>query len=289
MRENECTFRVLPAETVVNTQQVTAYGTRTKNEEEPQDGAEVFVYQYDQDLDTLNSDQLANTFQSIAKGIRSVLDMRAWLVNNPGSSLISWDRMHRSSLALLNWIVASNRSFIVQDDAVPSTDGSVLPHSNPNRVEGMGNGWMQFRFAQGSREREQLFCKALESELPKDTEYPTLFAWHGSPLKNWHSIIRTGLDFDSMAHGRSYGDGVYFSRHHAVSLGYVSPMVGYDSATTLPICDSLLPYGTRVLTRTDLIHRLPGKTRSWLFLGQSASARLSINRRVSAIRHLTMS
>ncbi|KAM4059221.1 poly(ADP-ribose) polymerase catalytic domain-containing protein [Hirsutella rhossiliensis] len=54
----------------------------------------------------------------------------------------------------------------------------------------------------------------------KKQEFPSLFAWHGSSLGNWHSIIRTGLDFETIANGRSYGNGVYMSRHMAVSSGY---------------------------------------------------------------------
>lgn len=54
----------------------------------------------------------------------------------------------------------------------------------------------------------------------KRQEFPSLFAWHGSPLGNWHSIIRTGLDFQTLLHRRVFGHGVYMNRNLAVSEGY---------------------------------------------------------------------
>lgn len=220
VHDDECTVKVLPQETVVNSRCGECYGMDDEYDLPPADGSEVYLYQYDQDLDALEFNQRADIFMAMAKGIRSVLDMREYLVGSLGRPLSSWPNMHRSSLALLNWIVASNRSFIVQDDAVPSTVETMT--ENPNRVEGMDQKWMQFRFAQGSREKEQLFSKALESELPQGADFPTIFAWHGSPLGNWHSIIRTGLDFNDTAHGRAFGHGVYFSPMFSTSRGYLT-------------------------------------------------------------------
>jgi ubiquitin-conjugating enzyme E2 Q len=47
-----------------------------------------------------------------------------------------------------------------------------------------------------------------------------MFAWHGSPLQNWHSIIRHGLDFKETLHGRAYGHGVYHAIDQNTSVGY---------------------------------------------------------------------
>jgi ubiquitin-conjugating enzyme E2 Q len=54
-----------------------------------------------------------------------------------------------------------------------------------------------------------------------------MFAWHGSRLANWHSIIRTGLDFLEPLNGRAYGHGVYHSQDLNTSLGYSSNHHGY--------------------------------------------------------------
>ncbi|EHK45412.1 hypothetical protein TRIATDRAFT_171828, partial [Trichoderma atroviride IMI 206040] len=92
-------------------------------------------------------------------------------------------------------------------------------------MQGMPSHWMQFRFLQGTPERERLFMKELttvsQSKSPEKW-YPSIFAWHGSALCNWHSIIRTGLDFATIACGRAYGNGVYMSKSFEVSIGYSS-------------------------------------------------------------------
>jgi ubiquitin-conjugating enzyme E2 Q len=45
-------------------------------------------------------------------------------------------------------------------------------------------------------------------------------AFHGSPLYNWHGIIREGLHFKETQHGRAYGHGVYHSLEFNTSSGY---------------------------------------------------------------------
>ncbi|EHK26598.1 uncharacterized protein TRIVIDRAFT_122720, partial [Trichoderma virens Gv29-8] len=90
-------------------------------------------------------------------------------------------------------------------------------------VKGLPPQWMQFRFLQGTPERENLFMKevtAVSQSKGEQSKFPTIFAWHGSSLQNWHSIIRTGLDFNTVQNGRAYGDGVYMSNDFLVSLGY---------------------------------------------------------------------
>lgn len=51
-------------------------------------------------------------------------------------------------------------------------------------------------------------------------QHPTIFAWHGSALPNWHDIIRSGLDFEVVNNGRVYGDGCYHSQKFATSVEY---------------------------------------------------------------------
>lgn len=50
--------------------------------------------------------------------------------------------------------------------------------------------------------------------------HPSLFAWHGSGISNWHSIIRQGLDFKETLNGRAFGHGIYHSLDFDTSLGY---------------------------------------------------------------------
>ncbi|KAL2436489.1 hypothetical protein ABEF95_011156 [Exophiala dermatitidis] len=60
----------------------------------------------------------------------------------------------------------------------------------------------------------------MEQAATTGTEHPTLFAWHGSGLWNWHSILRQGLHYQHVVSGRRYGDGVYFSPQAQYSLGF---------------------------------------------------------------------
>lgn len=222
----------------------------------------VTILQYTGDTDDLNESDRSVALATILRGIPSVLDMRTYLLNNPSQRLSSWGRLDKNSLTLLQWIISSNRSLILQDDAVPnlikpaeqsddSDDSQVtvspnppIPTSppNPHKVNGLQPQWMQFRFLQGTPERERLFMKeimAVSQSQGERSRYPSIFAWHGSGLQNWHSIIRTGLDFNTVHNGRSYGDGVYMSNDFSVSSGYcrkqihtvVSPCVHFGIHT----------------------------------------------------------
>lgn len=91
-----------------------------------------------------------------------------------------------------------------------------------DQVQNIGSQWRQFRFIVGAPDKEAKFKYALEQETrgySNATNHPTLYAFHGSPLKNWHSIIRHGLWYKTVTHGRAHGDGVYFARDGVVSMG----------------------------------------------------------------------
>ncbi|PTB70023.1 hypothetical protein BBK36DRAFT_1166224 [Trichoderma citrinoviride] len=139
----------------------------------------VMILRYQSEIDRLNEADRSIALAMVLHEIPSVLEMRKFLLKNPGQRLTSW---------------------------------RIPPH------------WMQFRFLQGTPERERIFTReiaTLSSESKKDMAiFPTIFAWHGSSLHNWHSIIRTGLDFNKVINGRSFGDGVYLSNNFQVSLAY---------------------------------------------------------------------
>lgn len=177
------------------------------------------LFKHETDIDSLKSPDRISTLKLMTHNIPSVLSMREYLTEQSGRTLRSWKQMDRSTLVLLNWIVASNRSFIVQDGPVPDNTRRKNSIVNPNLVKGMEEDYMQFRFAQGSPEKEQKFCAELAQTHNK---HRSLFAWHGSSLGNWHSIIRTGLDFAKTLNGRAYGHGVYFSPMFTTSSGYTN-------------------------------------------------------------------
>jgi ubiquitin-conjugating enzyme E2 Q len=70
-------------------------------------------------------------------------------------------------------------------------------------------------------DKERRFIHAVRATTNRlHLKFPTLFAWHGSPLHNWHSIIREGLHFNETHHGRAFGHGVYHSLDVNTSIGY---------------------------------------------------------------------
>ncbi|KAI0970763.1 hypothetical protein F4678DRAFT_472786 [Xylaria arbuscula] len=176
-----------------------------------------------QSLDDLKTEEeKAFSLILLLSALPSVREMRSYLMADQHRQLATWDRIPSEAMKLLRWIIASNRSFIVQLDN-PSSPGAdttgmedIILDRSREKVSGI-DGWIQFRFAQGSPEKEALFLDALQEVK---TEHRTILAWHGSPIGNWHSIIREGLNFNVTAHGRAFGDGVYFSRSFEYSLSY---------------------------------------------------------------------
>ena len=203
---------------------------------------EAKVYVYNQSFDQLSDGQKHQSIATLLETLPAVQEMKKYLVqkqHRQEPTLKNWrDRLSESTLNLLRWIIASNRSCIVQVDRASSPDSgdalnnlsktptapdiSTTAASTEDRVSGMAK-WMQFRFAQGAPDKEQRFIDCVnEGAARTGKKHPTLFAWHGSPLSNWHSIVRQGLNFSETLHGRAYGHGVYMSPHCTTSISYSS-------------------------------------------------------------------
>jgi ubiquitin-conjugating enzyme E2 Q len=174
-------------------------------------------HKYDQNFDELDEAYKREAICALLDILPSVAQMRQYLIRKQQSSLNSWvDRVPTGALALLRWIIASNRACIMQVDEDPDKIG----RKGQDRLYGMP-GWSQFRFAMGAPDKERKFITAIRETTDRlQLKHPTLFAWHGSPLVNWHSIIREGLHFNDTAHGRAFGHGVYHSLDCNTSLGY---------------------------------------------------------------------
>jgi hypothetical protein len=116
---------------------------------------------------------------------------------------------------MLQWIISSNRSHIVQ------LNSSVL-------VKGMCTPF-QYLLLSDSPEKEEVFRKHKK-------EHGTIFAFHGSAIENWHGILRKGLINASgtkwMSCGAAYGNGIYLSPAAATSFGYCGGGGGYGQPTT---------------------------------------------------------
>jgi len=194
----------------------------------PQQGYfEVDCYLFIHNFDEMSNDYKAKAIIAMLDTIPPVKDMLQYLKTHSvgqDSSLRQWrDRISPAALNILRWIIASNRSCIMQVDTIVGADGMTDISSLGDRISGMDE-YMQFRFAQGAPDKEQRFIDCVKKET-EGSQYPTLFAWHGSPLQNWHSIIREGLHHKETHHGRAYGNGVYMSPQASTSTGY-SGMLG---------------------------------------------------------------
>lgn len=178
---------------------------------------------YDQNFDDLDDQEKQHSICMLLDTLPSVQKMGDYLRSKAGqdTSLRQWaDRISPAALGVLRWIIASNRSCIIQVDSLEGSD-----RKSEERVSGMP-GWMQFRFAQGAPDKEQRFVTSIRDTTPNE-KHPTIFAWHGSPLLNWHGIVREGLHFERADHGRAFGNGVYHSLHAQTSVGYSG--MGYPS------------------------------------------------------------
>lgn len=179
------------------------------------------VFKYDVNFDNIPPSYQRAVIMDQLNLLPPVSTMKEWLEKHPTSNLSAWkDMISPAALGILRWIVASNRACILQVD-------------DSCRIEGM-DGFLQFRFAMGAPDKEQRFIDAVNQtqERLKST-YPTLFAWHGSQIGNWHSIVREGLHYNYVACGRAYGDGVYNSLDYTTSLGY-SGNIGYYTGSSMP-------------------------------------------------------
>ncbi|KAF2726014.1 hypothetical protein K431DRAFT_299725 [Polychaeton citri CBS 116435] len=180
-------------------------------------------YLYKQELDGFEPGEKCTAICRLLDLLPSVREMQEYLSSNPSSNLGQWmERIPPAALALLRWIIASNRACIMQNEESQLNAVSSKPSSafKQDRVYGM-NGYMQFRFAMGAPDKEQRFMNEVNKTAARlGLKHPTLFAWHGSPLHNWHSIIREGLHYRTTAHGRAYGHGVYHALHASTSTGY---------------------------------------------------------------------
>ncbi|PKY02023.1 hypothetical protein P168DRAFT_320583 [Aspergillus campestris IBT 28561] len=171
---------------------------------------------YDCDLDSLDKKRKLEAIRALINTIPDVNSMKSFICSRGGSErpLSDWkEAISPPALYVLKWIVASNLSCIMLDE------------DPEHQVSGVDN-YLQFRLAQGSPDKEKRFVRAVKDNTDAwNLSHPTLFAWHGSPVENWHSILREGLRFDKILHGRTYGNGVYMAQNFETSHSYCTHTV----------------------------------------------------------------
>jgi len=141
-------------------------------------------------------------FEKLVEEIPSVQEMSQ--ADDFNSMKTEMNKTHgQNTFALLSWIISSNRSHIVR-------------LNNQCLIEEMGTSF-QFLLLSDSPEKEEKFQNYKK-------EHKTTFAFHGSPIANWHGILRKGLVNASgtkiQMHGAAHGSGIYLSQAGSVSLGY---------------------------------------------------------------------
>jgi poly [ADP-ribose] polymerase 6/8 len=104
---------------------------------------------------------------------------------------------------LLEWVIASNRSHLIQMEPSAQISAMGTPH--------------QFLLLTAPPEKECVFRE-------RKAKYGTKFAFHGSRAENWHGILRNGLKNMSgtgnQLNGAAHGKGVYFAPLASASFGY---------------------------------------------------------------------
>jgi hypothetical protein len=105
---------------------------------------------------------------------------------------------------LLRWILASNRCHLKKLEPQEQIREMETPH--------------QYILLSSTPSREKRF-----QELK--SQYGSVYAFHGSPLGNWHSIMRNGLEnmsgTEAQLHGAAYGKGVYLAPTSNTSVNYM--------------------------------------------------------------------
>lgn len=176
-------------------------------------------YIYEQNFDTLTDAHKREIIVQLLDLLPDVQELREY-IKSSRKELSAWvQRLSPALASLLRWIIASCRACIFQVDD-PIASPAEQARKGEHRLHGMP-GWMQFRFAMGAPDKERRFINAVNQTSARLSQtHPTIFAWHGSALVNWHSIIREGLHYNYIACGRAYGDGVYHALDYNTSAGY---------------------------------------------------------------------
>ncbi|RUS26515.1 hypothetical protein BC938DRAFT_470661 [Jimgerdemannia flammicorona] len=168
--------------------------------------------------DLSNSKPDYERLEAVLRKLPPVRTMVAYV--HTGSLRRELDALDPLCYPLLSWIISSNRAHLRALDSereLVKVQGGLAAFSSG--YSGYKT-WRQFVMLMSSPEKEEEFQREkmrLKSESPNKGE---LYAWHGSRLENWHSIIRTALNFNKVLNGRAYGNGVYMASDAQTSYGY---------------------------------------------------------------------
>ncbi|XP_018408314.1 PREDICTED: poly [ADP-ribose] polymerase 6 isoform X1 [Nanorana parkeri] len=155
------------------------------------------------DPKTLAFNPKKKNYERLQKALDSVMSIREMTQGSYLEIKKQMDRLDPLAHPLLQWIISSNRSHIVK-----------LPLSRQLKFMHTSH---QFLLLSSPPAKEARFRTAKKL-------YGSTFAFHGSHIENWHSILRNGLVNASYTklqlHGAAYGKGIYLSPISSISFGY---------------------------------------------------------------------
>ncbi|XP_029109282.1 protein mono-ADP-ribosyltransferase PARP6 isoform X3 [Scleropages formosus] len=155
------------------------------------------------DPKTLAFNPKKKNYERLQKALDSVMSIREMTQGSYLEIKKQMDKLDPLAHPLLQWIISSNRSHIVK-----------LPLSRQLKFMHTSH---QFLLLSSPPAKEARFRTAKKL-------YGSTFAFHGSHIENWHSILRNGLVNASYTklqlHGAAYGKGIYLSPISSISFGY---------------------------------------------------------------------
>ncbi|XP_077374162.1 protein mono-ADP-ribosyltransferase PARP6-like isoform X4 [Festucalex cinctus] len=188
-------------------------------------------------VDPKNPKMLAFTpkrksYERLEKALDSVLLIRRMTQGSYSEIKKQMDKIDPLAIPLLQWILSSNRSHIVKLPANRQLSFMHTPH--------------QFLLISSPPTKEARFQTARKL-------YGSTFAFHGSHIENWHSILRNGLVNASntkfQMHGAAYGKGIYLSPISSISFGYSDMGKGQH---WIPTKEELKKYHHKNIIQQDL-------------------------------------
>ncbi|XP_043933620.1 protein mono-ADP-ribosyltransferase PARP8 [Protopterus annectens] len=142
-------------------------------------------------------------YERVMRALESITSIREMTQASYPEIKKQMDKQDPLAHPLLQWIISSNRSHIVK---LPVQRQLKFMHTVH-----------QFLLLSSPPAKEANFRAAKNL-------FGSTFAFHGSHIENWHSILRNGLVVAShtrlQLHGAVYGNGIYLSPLSSISFGY---------------------------------------------------------------------
>jgi len=141
------------------------------------------------------------------------------LVKNTDNIITFLDKIDKDAYLLIKWLILLNNLFFIR---VPYELSLYKLNCD------------QFVILNRSPEKE----RELKSLRKK---YGYTYAFHGSPIENWYSIIYNGLKNYSntklQLHGAAYGEGIYMSPNLLTAYGYTNSIDSKNSLRAIAIVE----------------------------------------------------